>query len=119
MHTLHKLRVRSAEFEHICLPHSVSLQDEDDESTIIVNARDKITAYISYRESRLRLLLKAIEADEGRPKTMQDLYDAIYGDRGFCSELTAIGQSNLTCQLEYLKLKDHIREVDGMIELRR
>ena len=56
MQSLYSLRHES--FDHICLPHSVDMNPE----SIVVHGRDKLEAYIRYREEREQAIVKCFDS---------------------------------------------------------
>ena len=54
MDTLYKLKDEKLNFSHICLPHSVSLNENEMPGAVLVDGPKKLSEYIEYRESRLK-----------------------------------------------------------------
>ena len=96
MDTIYKLKSRLSEFDEIALPHSVKLEEGED---LVVPAKEKLEAYIEYRESRLKQLQAAIE---GGAKSKDEMYEALYGDRGLTGKIRDMAWNNLEQQLGYL-----------------
>jgi len=58
MESLYSLR--KEEFQHICLPHSIDMKSE----SVIVKGREKLEAYIKYREDRDKAIISCFLGDE-------------------------------------------------------
>ena len=89
MDTMYSLKNRLSEFDEIALPHSVKLEEGED---LVVPAKEKLEAYIEYRESRLKQLQAAIE---GGAKSKDEMYDSLYGDRGLTGKIRDMAWNNL------------------------
>lgn len=99
MQTLYSLRKES--FDHICLPHSIDMNPE----SIIVHGKEKLEAYINYREERDRAIVQCFSA--ANPKADQGLsidflYELIYGPRNLPSALKGAAMNNLELHLAKL-----------------
>ena len=66
MESLYSLRKES--FDHICLPHSVDMNPD----SIVVNGKEKLEAYIQYREERDKAIIDCFKNQESLTK--EELY---------------------------------------------
>ena len=96
MNSLYSLKERLDEFDSIALSHSVRLEKTND---VIVSAREKLNAYIFYRESRLEELRNIIQ---NGAKTKEQMFDAMYGSRRLTGWAKDASWNNLEQQLTYL-----------------
>lgn len=88
--------LQAMNFDNILLPHSVGDQTEH----IIVDAKTKLSAYITYRESRLAELVGCFQPSTKVART--ELFDRLYGSRGLNETLTIAAYRNLDLQIDKL-----------------
>ena len=87
-------------FDFVCVPHSVSLDDNEVPNSIIMNGHQKLQDYITYRESRLDQLISCCLSGK---KTREQIYDFLYGERNLQGHLRNMAYQNLDQQIEYLQ----------------
>lgn len=82
-------RIKSLELDFLLLPHSLGLEKE----FVMVPAKSKISAYLSYREERLEQLLNAVKSS--KESNRDTLYEQLYGDKGLNGQLQLMAYRNL------------------------
>ena len=74
MKTMYMLK-ENYKFEHVCVPHSLSL---DEEGQIMMEGPKKLQEYIKYREDRLQQLETCCNQEQ---RSKADIYEHLYGQR--------------------------------------
>lgn len=102
METLYRLRKEN--FDWVCVPHSLDFSPEG----VCLPGKEKLEAYIKYREAYEHKLLSNVKDNMGA--SIDTLYEALYGDRNLDGVLRKAAYSNLQLQLDKLIAEKRVKQ---------
>ena len=82
-------RIQTLSLDYLLLPHSLNLEKDQ----VMVPAKEKIQAYLNYREERLEQLLNAVKSKT--ISSREELYNQLYGEKDLSGSLEIAAYRNL------------------------